>query len=86
MSEEAWLKMAKEVFERYFLFERNDSKTWKKIEQYLLGVTCNRELNSNDVIDRGCVRFYKMISGQQYILEYNPLAEDGIHLQTIHEF
>ena len=83
MNEKIWLDTVREVFEKYFLFQRNDSTTWKKIEQYLPGVTCNRELNSNHVIDRGCIRFHD--HNWNTTFEYDPYAKDGYQFRTIHD-
>lgn len=70
------------VFENHILFEKNDSETWKRIEQYLPGVICDREINTDDVIDRGCVRFKSGL----VLVEYNPRPKDGFEFKWVSRY
>ena len=69
------------VFEKYILFEKNDLETWKRIEHYLPGIVCDRTLNTDEVIDRGCVRFHD--HNWNTTFEYDPHAKDGYQFKTI---
>jgi len=74
------------VLERHVLFEPNDSKTWRRIETLLPGITCDRSINTDDVIDRGALRLLMSTDEFSTLYEYDPLRKPGVRIVSTTDF
>ena len=67
------------VFQKYIMFKKNDSATRKRIEKYLPGSECTREINTDEVIARNCIRF----KSRMVIVEFNPQPCDEFKFRWV---